>query len=288
MEKEFLYLFLRGKNEKSCTDFLRAERKHLNTIKIAIDLNCEEAVLGILEKPSCAHTRISAVLLGQERPGCLPLRSFHHEAAFYLTAGRVQYLFWEILEPWAEDLCSWFSPGVWHKEGPRSTPAASTQALLPQRFYPDVLNFQIFIFFLNKDWLESMPCQTSFCFPQATWQHVSPAGVQAAAGCRTGTDTAVKEVFCVFHFACCNFQSTSAVSLQWQYILLSYRAFKRSQSCFKTTDLQKITIQAGSETRGSRRAGSGRHWFPGDIWKVGTILWKKRGKNCSREPRTSR
>lgn len=92
MEREFLYPFLRGKNKKNCTDLLRAGRKHLNTIRIVIDLHCEEAVLGTLEKPSRAHTRILALLLGQEWPGFLPLRSFHHEAAFYLTAGRGQYL----------------------------------------------------------------------------------------------------------------------------------------------------------------------------------------------------
>lgn len=68
-------------------------------------------------------------------------------------------------------------------------------------------------------------CQASFCFP-------SPRGSACPRlGCRAGSSTVLRGVFYVFHFACCNFQSTSAVSLQQQYILLSFRAFKRSQSC---------------------------------------------------------
>lgn len=90
---------LRGKkNEKNCTDLLRAERQHLKANCILIRLSCVEA-LQLLQKQLCARAKMLAVLLGQETQGFLPLRSFHHEVAFHLTVGRVQYLLREILEP---------------------------------------------------------------------------------------------------------------------------------------------------------------------------------------------
>jgi len=93
------YMCFERKKTKNSADLLRAQRQDLKANCIVIHLSCGEAILVTLEKRLCARAKLLAVLLGQETEWCLPLGSFHREAAFCLTVGRVQYLLREILDP---------------------------------------------------------------------------------------------------------------------------------------------------------------------------------------------
>lgn len=145
--KKIFYMCFEGeKNEKNCTDLLRAERQCLKANCIVIHLSCEEATQVMLEKQPCARAKMLAVLLGQETQGFLPLRSLRCHFNSLLAEFSVSLeKFWNpkhrnCLPGLASVSACWEL--LLQKEGARSTPAANSQALLPQRSYANLLKHE--------------------------------------------------------------------------------------------------------------------------------------------------